>query len=101
PVLFAGPRAGAQLVDDAALGRAVEFDAEAVATAMRELLVEAADGTTERERGRRAGWARQNVSLGAVAERAATAVSQALETGARKIRTTSRGASRGGERRAS
>lgn len=101
PVLFAGPRAGAQLVDDAALGRAVEFDAEAVATAMRELLAEAADGTTERERGRRAGWARQNVSLGAVAERAATAVSQALETGARKIRTTSRGASRGGERRAS
>lgn len=85
PVLFAGPAAGAELVRGAGLGRAVDFTPQHVARAMRELLGEAMDGTTERERLRRAGWAQQNVSLNAVAERVAEAVSQAGASRARKL----------------
>lgn len=85
PVLFAGPSAGAELVRGGALGRAVEFTADAVADGMRELLQDAADGTTERERPRRALWAQQNVSLRAVAQRVSRVVSQASAPRPRKI----------------
>lgn len=76
PVLFAGPETGARLVRDADLGRAVPFDPGSVATAMRELLAEYDDGTASRRRSDRARWAREHVSLTAVAARAAEVVSR-------------------------
>lgn len=85
PVLFAGPETGAALVRDAGLGLASAFTPEAVAAAMRTLLADAADGTSERRRAERAGWARENVSLDAVAERVAQVVSQVGERRADKI----------------
>lgn len=85
PVLFAGPDAGARLVREAELGRAVPFTAEAVATGMRELLVEQRDGTTERLRAGRAGWAAATVSLTAVAARVADVVAQVHESSPTKI----------------
>lgn len=84
PVLFAGPEAGARLVRDGGLGRAVAFDAAAIAAAMIELLTDDADGTRNRLRPARAGWARDNVSLSAVGDRAARAIAQ--ETGDWAIR---------------
>lgn len=78
PVLFAGPDIGSALVLDAELGRAVEFTEEAIADAMRELIAEKSEGKTERLRSKRAAWARQNVSLSAVADRATAAISQVL-----------------------
>jgi glycosyltransferase involved in cell wall biosynthesis len=98
PVLFAGPSAGAEMVRGAALGRAVEFTPEAVASAMRELLQDAADGTTELERPRRSSWAQQHVSLRAVAERVSRVVSQALAVRMRKIGSDAAGTPRGDER---
>ncbi|MEV8250814.1 glycosyltransferase family 4 protein [Microbacterium sp. NPDC076768] len=77
PVIFAGPDAGARLVRDGALGRAVTFDAAAIAAAMLEMLAEEADGTRELLRPTRAGWARETVSLRAVADRAVAAIAQA------------------------
>lgn len=77
PVIFAGPDVGASLVRDAGLGRAVPFDASAIAAAMVELLAEEANGTRERLRPLRAAWARETVSLTAVADRAVVAIAQA------------------------
>lgn len=78
PVLFAGPRTGAELVGSAGLGEASEFTVEAVASAMRALLAQAADGTTERMRTRRAEWAAENVSWTRVGARAAEVVQGVL-----------------------
>lgn len=89
PVLFAGPSAGADLVTAAELGRAVGFSVDAVATAMRELLRDAEDGTSERERSRRAAWAQQHVSLSAVAERVAEAVAQVAQIRPSKLESAS------------
>ena len=44
---------------------------------MRRLLADTASGETERRRGERAQWARDNVSLAAVGDRAAGAVLEA------------------------
>ena len=74
PVLFAGAPVGGALVADAGLGEAAGFDPEAVAAAMTQLLEAASSGETERRRAARAAWARDNVSLAAVGERAAEAV---------------------------
>ncbi|MFJ4224642.1 glycosyltransferase family 4 protein [Microbacterium sp. NPDC089695] len=74
PVIFAGPRTGAALVEGADLGIATAFSPEAVADAMRALLRQAEDGTTERKRPERSSWARDTVSLDAVAERVAQVV---------------------------
>ncbi|MDT0156747.1 glycosyltransferase family 4 protein [Microbacterium sp. ARD32] len=98
PVLFAGPRAGAELVAGAGLGYAAEFSVEAVANAMRRLIADAADGTTEAQRSRRAEWAAQHVSLRAVAQRVAEAVSQASQTPAGRIASGSRAVPGDGER---
>jgi glycosyltransferase involved in cell wall biosynthesis len=98
PVLFAGPSAGAELVRGAGLGRAVEFTPQAVVFAMRELLKDAEDGTSERERPRRSSWARQHVSLRAVAERVSRVVCEALAGRSRKIGSDSAGTSHGDER---
>lgn len=97
PVLFAGPAAGAELVQGAELGCAVDFTAESVAAAMRVLLAQAADGTTERERARRAAWARQHVSLQAVAQRVGRVISRAASQ-RRKIETGPARAPSGDER---
>ena len=78
PVLFAGARSGRELVADAELGEAVEFEVDAVADAMRRLLRSAASGETDRRRAQRAAWAARHVSLAAVGERAATAVLSVL-----------------------
>lgn len=85
PVLFAGPEAGARLVREAGLGRAVGFHVEEVAAAMRELLQEHADGRTSALRAERSDWARTHVSLTAVASRVAEVVSQVREIQATKI----------------
>ncbi|WP_372967392.1 glycosyltransferase family 4 protein [Microbacterium sp.] len=85
PVLFAGPETGARLVTEANLGRAAAFTAEAVADEMRALLAEGLDGTTERLRSDRSRWARENVSLDAVADRVAQVVSQVSARTADKI----------------
>lgn len=85
PVLFAGPQTGRELVRDAGLGRGVEFTADAVASAMRELLAEHEDGSSARGRIGRARWAREHVSLTAVADRAAAVVSQVARRRAAKI----------------
>lgn len=78
PVLFAGARSGRELVADADLGEAVEFETDAVADAMRRLLEAGASGETERRRPERAAWALEHVSLAAVGQRAARAVLAAL-----------------------
>jgi len=74
PVLFAGAETGGDLVRRHGLGAAVPFQVEAVADAMRGLLAEAADGSTERRRPERAAWAQRNVSLAVTGEQAARAV---------------------------
>jgi len=74
PVLFAGAEVGGALVREAGLGEAAAFTPDAVAEAMRRLLADTASGETERRRGERAQWARDNVSLAAVGDRAAGAV---------------------------
>lgn len=76
PVLFAGPETGARLVADAALGLAVPFEADAIAEAMDRLIDDAESGLTEHRRDERARWAREHVSLDAVAARVAAVVSQ-------------------------
>jgi hypothetical protein len=65
---------------------------------MRELLVEARDGTRELLRPRRSAWARDNVSLTAVADRVATAICQVLPTAAGKLEGASGLASDSSER---
>lgn len=89
PVLFAGPKAGADLVRDMKLGYAVDFTPEAVAHGMRELLEEAENGTRERQRRMRAEWARDNVSLDAVADRVTAAISQVVPARAAKLEPAS------------
>jgi glycosyltransferase involved in cell wall biosynthesis len=74
PVLFAGAEVGGRLVQDADLGVAVAFEPRAIADGMRRLLVAVETGDTERLRPVRAAWARDHVSLTAVADRAAAAV---------------------------
>jgi hypothetical protein len=69
-------------VHDAGLGRAAEFTPEAIAEQMRALLAEGADGTSDRLRSGRARWARENVSLDAVADRVAATVSAAIPAAA-------------------
>ncbi|MCK3770198.1 glycosyltransferase family 4 protein [Microbacterium aerolatum] len=85
PVIFAGPDAGGRLVREANLGRAVAFSEDQIAEAMRNLLRESADGSTERMRGDRAGWALANVSLKAVARRVADVVTQATQQATTRI----------------
>jgi len=74
PVLYAGAPAGAEPVEAGRLGEAVAFDAAAIAGAMRRLLDADRDGTSSRERARRAAWARATVSLQSVGRRAAAVV---------------------------
>lgn len=74
PVIFAGAETGGEIVRSAGLGAVASFDEDEVASAMRLLLAQAADGTTDRLRPERADWAIRNVSLDAVAARAAAVV---------------------------
>jgi len=74
PVLFAGAETGGALVRDAGLGVTAGFTVEEVAAAMRQLLAEDDDGTSDRRRPERANWARRYVSLAAVGDRAAEIV---------------------------
>lgn len=74
PVLFAGADVGGEVVRAGRLGEAVGFDADEVAGAMRRLIADWSDGSTERARADRAAWALTNASLHTVGERAAQAV---------------------------
>ncbi|MCK6066760.1 MULTISPECIES: glycosyltransferase family 4 protein [Microbacterium] len=76
PVLFAGPAEGGELVTSAGLGTAVGFAVEDVAEGMQQLLEEQGSGETDRRRAQRAEWARKNLSLSAVADRASHVVSE-------------------------
>tara|TARA_R100000365_G_C2748490_1_gene80174 strand:- start:12616 stop:13452 length:837 start_codon:yes stop_codon:yes gene_type:complete len=77
PVIFAGARTGGEVVRDARLGVAVEFDGAAVAEAMVRIL----DDPNGRDamKSARAEWARTHVSLDAVGDRAASAVLGAFQ----------------------
>ncbi|MCK2036317.1 glycosyltransferase family 4 protein [Microbacterium sp. SSW1-49] len=85
PVLFAGPETGSRLVEEAGLGVAVAFEVEPIALAMRDLLEDAQTGRTAQRREARASWAKENVSLTAVAARVAGVVSQVRERRTTKI----------------
>lgn len=79
PVLFAGAPTGAEVVRAAALGEACDFSVSAVAQTMRRLVAQAEDGTTERERQRRAQWAIDTVSWRTVGVKAANVVREVLQ----------------------
>ena len=79
PVLFAGAPTGAEVVRTAGLGEASDFTVPAVAQAMRRLVTQAQDGTTERERPRRAQWAVDTVSWSTVGGKAADVVRSVLD----------------------
>ncbi|WP_249223107.1 glycosyltransferase family 4 protein [Microbacterium sp. CIAB417] len=98
PVLFAGPETGAELVRSAGLGRAVDFTPASVADAMRAFLGEAEQGMTDRLRAQRADWARGHVSLTAVADRVAEAISQVADHANAKLEGASGRAADPGER---
>ncbi len=89
PVLFAGPSTGGALVRDADLGISTEFTVDAVATAMRKMLANEAQGIREEERERRSTWARENVSLSAVAHRVARVIAQVSNSRESRIDTAS------------
>jgi glycosyltransferase involved in cell wall biosynthesis len=74
PVLFAGAPTGAEVVRAAGLGEASGFTVAEVAEAMRRLLAQGQDGTTDRERARRAQWADDTVSWRTVGGKAADVV---------------------------
>lgn len=79
PVLFAGAPTGAEVVRAAGLGEVSEFTVTSVAGAMRRLVEQAQDGTTERERRRRAQWAVDTVSWRSVGGKAADVVRGVLQ----------------------
>lgn len=79
PVLFAGAPTGAEVVRTARLGVTSDFAVEEVAAAMRSLVEQWHDGTTERERARRAQWAVDSVSWIRVGRRAADVVHGVLQ----------------------
>ena len=101
PVLFTGPSVGAELVNSGRLGHAVGFSADEVAAAMRALLAEEVAGTTEERRAERASWAREHVSLDAVAERVAEVVSQVVRARPGKLGDASDGSTGRSERSSS
>lgn len=74
PVLFAGASTGGQVVRDGRLGTSVSFASSEVTAAMRQLLEEWTNGSTERLRLERSAWALENASLRGVGERAAAIV---------------------------
>jgi len=78
PVLFAGAATGAEIVTMNGLGVASSFAVEEVADAMRALLADWRDGTTERERARRSRWAVDTVSWSTIGRKAADVVREVL-----------------------
>ncbi|WJL95085.1 glycosyltransferase family 4 protein [Microbacterium sp. ET2] len=95
PVLYAGAAAGAEPVKEGRLGEAVEFDAPLIASAMRRLLDAETGGASSRDRERRAAWARDNVSLRSVGDRAAGVVLSVVAGDAGGPMTTRSGARTG------
>lgn len=87
PVLFAGPSTGGALVRDADLGISTEFEIDAVANAMRTMLADEAIGQREKQRERRSTWARENVSLDAVAQRVAQVIAQVSKSRESRMET--------------
>lgn len=74
PVVYAGPGPAGEVIGDAGLGRAVPYDLASVAAAMIAVFREA---PSPQRTSAIAEWARQNVSLGALAQFAAGAVEAA------------------------
>jgi len=85
PVLFAGPAVGGHLVVDAGLGEAVGFSVDEVAAGMRRLLAAQQSGESARLRAERAEWARRNLSLASVADRASEAVLQVARSAGTRL----------------
>ncbi|TFD50800.1 glycosyltransferase WbuB [Cryobacterium frigoriphilum] len=74
PVIFAGAGAGAQLVNQNALGWGADYTVDAVAAAMGAAIDEHGDGTRARLQQARSDWAESNASLRVTGQRAADAV---------------------------
>ncbi len=79
PVIYAGTGPGKAFAENSVVGWAVPYDASAIAGAMREAL----RGARADDRSGRANWARENVSIDAVAERARGVVSQTVSSSLR------------------
>ena len=77
PVIFAGSGSGAALVRDNRLGEAVDYRADAIATAMIDAIDRWKSGETAQRRAERAGWVEANASLSAVGAAASDAVLEA------------------------
>ena len=80
PVLHAGGGGGAAFAEEAPLGSAVPYDADAIAEAMRRLTAEPA---SDADRAALADWAASRVALTAVAKVAADAVERATPSAMR------------------
>ena len=85
PVIFTGAEAFGRVVVEGDLGEVSAFDAESVSSAMIRMLAARESGETERQRLQRAEWARRNVSLSAVGDRAAAAVAGAFDATSRAV----------------
>ncbi|MER3388725.1 MAG: glycosyltransferase [Microcella sp.] len=83
PILYAGEGSGATFAEDAPLGTAVPYDPRAVGAALQRALDHPA---THEQRAAFAAWARERVSLAAVASRAADAIELAAATPYRSAR---------------
>jgi glycosyltransferase involved in cell wall biosynthesis len=76
PVIYAGSGPGKAFAENAVVGWAVPYDASAIAGAMRQAL----RGAQSDGRSGRANWARDNVSINAVADRVLDVVSQTVSS---------------------
>jgi glycosyltransferase involved in cell wall biosynthesis len=76
PVIYAGTGPGKAFAENKVVGWAVPYDASAIAGAMRQAL----RGAQSDDRSGRANWARDNVSINAVADRVLRVVSQTVSS---------------------
>jgi len=77
PILYTGAEPFGRIIREAELGEWAAYDVDAVAEGMGRLLTDAAAAARDRLRPERAQWAREHVSLAAVADDAAAVVTAA------------------------